>query len=27
MEVGGLVTTGVLVIVLWLVFRRLKFPE
>jgi hypothetical protein len=27
MEVASLVTTGVLVIVVWLVFRKLKFPE
>ncbi len=27
MEVGSLVTTGVLVVVLWLWFRKLKFPE
>lgn len=27
MEVGSLVTTGVLVIILWLWFRKLKFPE
>ncbi|MBM4378139.1 MAG: hypothetical protein FJ086_02390 [Deltaproteobacteria bacterium] len=27
MEVLGLVTTGLLVISLWLVFRKLKFPE
>lgn len=27
MEVGSLVTTGVLVIVIWLWFRKMKFPE
>lgn len=26
-EIGGLVTTGVLILVLWLLFRRLKFPD
>ena len=26
-EVGSLVTTGILVIVIWLWFRRMKFPE
>ncbi len=26
-EIAGLVTTGVLILVLWLLFRKLKFPE